>query len=552
MQEYVLHHEERPKVQWYLKDASLEKLLEAQVDDEDETLIRLRKVNDVVKSLFSQVVQNHLAHVDGNPNSAVIQEREDRLTGQIMIRLESMIADASTLSERSRLSVLKAQGREAMAVMIFTAVILIMFAVSILVTFKTILPPLARLRVGAKRIGAGDFSLRLDDSGRDEIGDLARVFNDMAEALKGRDMKIRRLVDSSIIGVVTSELEGRVIEANDAFLELVGYDRSDLNDGRVDWKRITPPEFQASDIQALQELKEKGTYAPFEKEFLHKDSRRIPVMIGGALVEGSPASTVSFVMDLSERRAAQDALAETQAKLAHVARISSLGALTASVAHEVNQPLAGIVTNASTCLRMLAANPPNINGAIETARRTLRDGNRASAVVKRLRLLFARNNSEMEAVDLNDAASEVMVLLEGELNRKRAIVRTEFAGDLPLVIGDRVQLQQVVLNLVVNAAEAMIGVDHRPRQLVVRTQQLDSDHVSLAVQDAGMGFDLQSAESLFDAFYTTKPGGMGIGLFVSRAIIAGHGGRIWASANDQPGATFSFVLPCEVINSRIA
>jgi C4-dicarboxylate-specific signal transduction histidine kinase len=230
--------------------------------------------------------------------------------------------------------------------------------------------------------------------------------------------------------------------------------------------------------------------------------------------------------------------------LAHVARVSSLGALTASLAHEVNQPLSGIITNANTCLRMLADDPPNIKGALETARRTLRDGNRASAVVKRLRALFAKNDVAMEAVDLNEATSEVIFLLDGELRNSRAIVRAEFANDLPPVKGDRVQLQQVVLNLVMNAADAMNSIDTRPRQLVVRTERAGSDLVCLAVQDVGVGFDPQAEESLFDAFYTTKAGGMGIGLFVSRTIIAGHGGRLWASRNDGPGATFSFALPC--------
>jgi PAS domain S-box-containing protein len=549
MQEYVLQHEERAQVQWYLREASLASLLSAQAtftDIEDETLIRLRKSNGVVKSLFSQIVENHLASLNGDPKTALFQELEDRLTGQVMIRLEAMISDASTLSELSRIGVLTAQGRQGMAVLIFSGVILLIFAISILVTFKSVLHPLARLRAGAIIVGSGDFSFRLDDTRRDEVGDLARVFNEMAEALKGRDTKIRRLVDSSIIGIVISDLEGEVLEANDAFLTLVGYDRLDLKNGQVDWKSITPTDFKGLDIQALRELKERGTCAPFEKDYLRKDGRRIPVMIGCVLLEGTPANIVSFVLDLSERKAAQEALARTQADLTHVARVSSLGALTASVAHEVNQPLSGIITNASTCLRMLADDPPNIDGARETARRTIRDGNRASAVVKRLHALFAKKDAAMEALDLNEATSEVIFLLRSELQKSRAILRAELADDLPPVIGDRVQLQQVILNLLMNAADAMNNVDSRPRQLVVRTERVGSDGVCLAVQDAGVGFDPQGVERLFDAFYTTKNGGMGIGLFVSRTIIAGHGGRLWGSKNDGPGATFSFAIPCVI------
>jgi signal transduction histidine kinase len=217
--------------------------------------------------------------------------------------------------------------------------------------------------------------------------------------------------------------------------------------------------------------------------------------------------------------------------------------LTASIAHEVNQPLSGIITNASTCLRMLAADPPNVEGACETARRTIRDGHRASEVVTRLRALFGKKNTTLEVVDLNDATREVIALLLSGLQKDRVILRAELTDDLPPVTGDRVQLQQVVLNLIMNASDSMRGVDDRPRQLVIRTERDGGDHVRLTVQDAGMGFDPQVEERLFEAFYTTKSGGMGIGLSVSRSIIESHRGRLWAASNDGPGATFSFSLP---------
>jgi signal transduction histidine kinase len=227
-----------------------------------------------------------------------------------------------------------------------------------------------------------------------------------------------------------------------------------------------------------------------------------------------------------------------------VARASSLGALTASIAHEVNQPLSGIITNASTCLRMLAADPPNVDGARETARRTIRDGNRASDVITRLRALFSKKDATIESVDLNEAAREVVALLLSELQRSRAVLRQEFGDDLPPIMGDRVQLQQVILNLLLNAADAISSVNDRPRQLVIRTERDEDDHVRLTVQDSGVGFDPQSADRLFEAFYTTKSGGMGIGLSVSRSIIECHKGRLWATPNDGPGATFSFSIPC--------
>jgi len=217
--------------------------------------------------------------------------------------------------------------------------------------------------------------------------------------------------------------------------------------------------------------------------------------------------------------------------------------LTASIAHEVNQPLAGIITNAGTCLRMLAADPPNVDGARETARRTIRDGHRASDVVTRLRALFAKKDANTESVDLNEATREVIALSLSELQRNGVVLRPELAEDLPLVTGDRVQLQQVILNLLRNASEAMSTVDDRPRQLLIRTERDEGDRVRLTVQDAGVGFEPQAADRLFDAFYTTKNDGMGIGLSVSRSIIESHHGRLWATLNDGPGATFSFSLP---------
>jgi signal transduction histidine kinase len=221
----------------------------------------------------------------------------------------------------------------------------------------------------------------------------------------------------------------------------------------------------------------------------------------------------------------------------------TMGELTASIAHEVNQPLSGIITNASTCLRMLAADPPNVDGARETARRTIRDGNRASEVIARLRALFSRREAASELVDLNEATREVIALSSNDLQRNRVIVRTELADDLAPVTGDRVQLQQVILNLLRNAADAMSGIDDRPRQLVIRTERAEGDQVRLTVRDAGVGLDPQAAERLFKAFYTTKRDGMGIGLSISRTIIESHRGRIWAAPNDGPGATFAFSIP---------
>jgi len=252
---------------------------------------------------------------------------------------------------------------------------------------------------------------------------------------------------------------------------------------------------------------------------------------------------IGAVQDVTERRSSEHALSKARSDLAHVARVTSLGVLTASIAHEVNQPLSGIVTNASTCLRMLAADPPNVDGARETARRTIRDGNRASEVITRLRSLYGKKEPAIESVDLNDAIREVLALSLSELQRNRVIVQQELADGLPLIAGDRVQLQQVILNLLRNASDAMSAVDDHSRQLLVRTEEDEDGHVRLTVKDAGVGFAPQAADRLFESFYTTKNNGMGIGLSVSRSIIESHHGRLWATLNDGPGAAFSFSIP---------
>jgi signal transduction histidine kinase len=252
---------------------------------------------------------------------------------------------------------------------------------------------------------------------------------------------------------------------------------------------------------------------------------------------------IAAVQDVTARRLSEDALAKARSELGKVARATSLGVLTASIAHEVNQPLAGIITNAGTCLRMLDADPPNLEGARETARRTIRDGNRASDVITRLRALFSSNELTLESLDLNEVTQEVIALSVSDLQRNGVALQSQLTEDLPTITGDRVQLQQVVLNLLRNASDAMEDTDDRPRQLLVTTEREDGDSVRVSVRDAGVGVDPENMNKLLDAFYTTKDDGMGIGLSVSRTIIERHHGRLWAEPNDGPGATFSFSIP---------
>jgi PAS domain S-box-containing protein len=252
---------------------------------------------------------------------------------------------------------------------------------------------------------------------------------------------------------------------------------------------------------------------------------------------------IGAVQDVTQRHLAEASLARARAELANAAKISSLGVLTASIAHEVNQPLSGILTNASTCLRMLESDSPNIDGVRATARRTLRDGKRASDVISRLRALFSKKEFARGPVDLDEAAREVIALSLTDLERNRVTLRTEFTEDLPLAHGDRIQLQQVISNLVRNASKAMSAVHDRPRLLRIATRPHSDDQVCLSVTDAGVGLDSEGMDRLFQPFYTTKSNGMGIGLSVSRSIIESHQGRLWATPNEGPGATFSFSLP---------
>ncbi|MBY5603672.1 PAS domain S-box protein [Rhizobium leguminosarum] len=254
------------------------------------------------------------------------------------------------------------------------------------------------------------------------------------------------------------------------------------------------------------------------------------------------------IQDVTEGRLAEEALNEARSQLSYVTRVTSLGVLTASIAHEVNQPLAGIVANASTCLRVLVADQPNIELAKDTARRMVRDANRAAEVIVRLRALFSRKPASVEALDMNDVASEVLSLALSDLQRRRVSIFTEFDRSLPPVSGARVQLQQVIMNLIRNSIEALESVQQQPRRLTLRTTSL-GDEIVLSVQDNGVGFGPTGPHNIFDAFYTTKNEGMGIGLSVSRTIVENHSGRIWASPEEDGGVTVSFALPaCQAKN----
>jgi PAS domain S-box-containing protein len=485
----------------------------------------------------------------------------------------------------------------------------------------------------------------------------ARLYNDLQE----RETRIRRLVDANIIGIMTWAVDGRIIEANDAFLDMLGYSREDLISGQLHRKELTPAEWRDADDQAVGELKATGTVQQREKEYFRKDGSRVPVLVGAANLEGTQEEGVAFVLDLSERKRAEylvrqvfesspdrisivgrdhrwqrvnpaferrwgipterfigrhvadflgadtfertakpnydrcfageevsyagwfnlalgrrylaatytplrpdadrveavlvtsrdltehvlasEALREAQMALAHANRITTMGQLTASIAHEVNQPLAAVVANAEACLRWLNRGTPDLNAARRSVEWIIDDGNRASEVIRRIRALANKTSVEKLPLDINDVVGETVALVQRELISHQVSLRAELVLSPPMILGDRVQLQQVIINLVMNGIEAMQSVTDRSRELVIRSRQDDTRKVTVSVTDYGAGISAEIPERLFDAFFTTKHGGMGMGLSICRSIIEAHGGRISATDNLPHGATFQFTLP---------
>src|SRR5215813_1544509 len=328
----------------------------------------------------------------------------------------------------------------------------------------------------------------------------------------GLEAKIRRLVDSNIIG-------------------------------RLNWRELTPPEWQEGADRRAAQLEASGTTQPHEKEYFRKDGTRVPVLVGAAAFEGSSGEGVGFVLDLTDRKRAERAYTGVQMELAHANRVAAMGQLSASIAHEISQPLGAVLSYANAASHWLAAQPPaveEVRGALDFI---VKSGVQASEVVDRIRALVKKAPPRTDKLEINEAVLEVIGLTRNEMAKNGISVRTQLAESLPAIQGDRVQLQQVILNLLINAMEAMSAMSEGPRDLLISTAKTDSEGVLVAVRDSGPGLAPESVERLFEPFYTTKPGGLGMGLSICRSIIESHHGRLWATASTPHGAVFQFNLP---------
>jgi PAS domain S-box-containing protein len=368
--------------------------------------------------------------------------------------------------------------------------------------------------------------------------------------LQEREAKVRRLIDSNIIGICTWGLNRRITGANEAFLRIVGYAREDLLSGRLGWRDLTPAEWHDADARCRAELKATGVGQPYEKEYFHRSGSRVPVLVGAANFEGSQHEGVAFVVDLTDLKRVERAARESERRyreieigLAHANRVATMGQLSASIAHEVNQPIGAAVTNAHVALRWLDAEPQNLEKVRQALRRVVKNGDRAGDVINRIRGFIKKAPPQKSSLDINQAILEVIALTSNEAAKHNISVQTQFVENLPLVEGDRVQLQQVVLNLIMNAVEAMSGLSEGPRELLISTAKNEPDGVLVAVRDAGQGLMPTDLDRVFEPFYTTKSEGLGIGLSICRSIIEAHEGRMWATANEPRGAIFKFTLP---------
>jgi PAS domain S-box-containing protein len=351
------------------------------------------------------------------------------------------------------------------------------------------------------------------------------------------------IVESSHDAIVSKSLNGVITSWNKGAERLFGYAAEEAVGQNI--TLIIPPERLDEERTILEQLTRGERVDHFETVRMRKDGSLLDVSLTISPMKDASGRVVGaskLARDITERKRAEEALHQAQTDLAHASRLTTMGEFTASLAHEVKQPIAAAVTNANTCVRWITRDEPDLKEAREAAWRIVKDAQRASEIINRVHLLFKKGTPQRELVDVNEVAREMIVLLGDEASRHSISVRTELAEDLPHVIGDRVQLQQVLMNLMVNGVDAMHDVD-APRELIIKSQPAENNELVLSVSDTGVGLPRQQADQIFNAFFTTKTHGTGMGLRISRSIIESHGGRLWAADNSPRGARFCFTLP---------
>jgi len=403
---------------------------------------------------------------------------------------------------------------------------------------------------GSKALARGEFDHQVALTGTDELAELGRVFNDTAKRLQDlyatqqqSEDRLRLVIDTIPAHVWSARADGSVDFVNRRWLETTGLTMEHALGW--DWAFVVHPDDLARYVDKWRSALAAGQPTEIEVRLRRPDgnyswwlTRSVPLRDDA----GNIVKWYGTAIDIEERKRAEEALREAQSNLARVSRVTTMGELTASLAHEVKQPIAAASTNASTCLRWLAGDTPNIEEARAAATRIIKDGQRAAEIISRVRLLFQNITPQQELIDVNEIIREIIVLLRSEATRHNISVRAELAAGLPQVMGDRVQLQQVLMNLMINGIEAMKDVDGA-RELLIASQPAENLAVAVSVTDSGVGLPPHCAEQIFNAFFSTKPYGTGMGLRISRSIIESHGGRLWAADHLPHGASFSFTLP---------
>jgi PAS domain S-box-containing protein len=427
-----------------------------------------------------------------------------------------------------------------------------------LVITRSITRPLEQLVEGSKMLARGDFKHRVPIRGEDELAQLGRVFNDTArqlqdlyESLQSSEDRLRRVINTIPAHVWSTLPDGSVDFINQRLLESTGLSIDALLGSG--WQSIIHPDDRTRYIAKWTSALAEGEPVEIEarvwtaqRDYRWLLVRNVPLRDGHGVI----VKWYGTGIDIEDRKRAEEGLRKAQADLAHANRVTTMGELSASLAHEINQPISGAITNASTCLRRLDREQPDLEGARAAASLIIRDANRAAEIINRIRLFFRKGVVTKERVDVNEMIREMEILLHNEAIQHSVSVQTRLAADQPLIVADRIQLQQVLMNLMINGIDAMKAVDG-PRQLTLGTQNKSEEQLLVSVEDTGIGLPPNQAGQIFNAFFTTKEYGTGMGLRISRTIIEAHGGRLWATDNHPRGASFHFTLAVSSDASRL-